>query len=71
MQLTWYIMSYYLNFLKDTSILTPCTPLDVSALNYNNKIDSINFFFFYMSTQEENERFELVTFASLDVILAD
>jgi hypothetical protein len=43
-----------------------------TALNYNHKIYTIIIIFFlYMSTQEENKKFELVTFASLGMIPVD
>jgi hypothetical protein len=35
-----YIISYYLNFLKDVSKLTLYTPLDAPTLNHDHEIDN-------------------------------
>jgi hypothetical protein len=43
MHLTMYTISYYLNFLKDVSILTSYTSLHAPTLNHDHKIDTINF----------------------------
>jgi hypothetical protein len=38
-----YIISLYLNFLKDVSILILYIPLDIQILNNDHKINTINY----------------------------
>jgi hypothetical protein len=38
-----YMISYYLNFLKDVLILTSYKPLDAQTLNHDHKINTIHF----------------------------